>query len=257
MSIGTHITKKGGFIPSLKAFFDTTNNLGRPVQIFSGSPKFWRRPNVSKQQQEEVNKYLLSQTPPLEVYVHSIYLINLCWSPEKLAEKALPCLKWELENGAAMGFKGVVVHCGKKCKMTNKEAAENMLLNTRIALQFATPECPLLLETSSGQGTETCFAFDDFKKFYANFTFSERQKLRICIDTCHVFAAGHDPLTFIQEWDKSFPDSLTLVHFNDSVEACGCRKDRHARPGTGEIGLEKMTQVAKWCIHRNIPMVME
>lgn len=257
MSIGTHIHKRGKFVASLEAFYNDEANKGRPCQIFSGSPKFWKRPNTTAEEQAEVHKYVTSADPPLDVFVHSIYLINLCWTPDTFAERALPCLQWELRNGQAMGFKGVVVHCGKKCKMTDAEAAKNMLFNMRKALAAATPECPLLLETSAGQGTETCSTFEQFKDFYSLFDFQERQKLRICIDTCHVFAAGHDPLTFLIDWEKAFPGSLTLVHFNDSQEECGCKKDRHARPGAGKIGLDKMTEIAKWCIARTVPMVME
>ena len=255
MSIGTHIQKKGAFIKSLDAFFKTASNIKRPVQIFSGSPKFWRRPNTPSNVQEEVKKYIMSSD--LSVFVHSIYLINLSWEPTKFAEKALPCLQWELVNGYAMGFKGVVVHCGKQCKLTKEKAGENMLFNIRQAMAAATPECPLLLETSAGQGSEMYWDFDGFKAFYANFTDEEKTRLRICIDTCHVFAAGHDPLDFITKWESAHPNSLVLVHFNDSQDCCGAKKDRHARPGTGKIGLEKMTQVAKWCMEREIPLVME
>lgn len=257
MSIGTHIQKRGGFIKSLEAFFRNQTNLGRPVQIFSGSPKFWKRPNITSEQQMDVNEYLISKTPNLDVFVHSIYLINLSWEPEKFSERALQCLQWELINGKAMGFKGVVVHCGKYCKMSKEQAGINMLINIRKAMKAASPECPLLLETSAGQGTEMYWDFDGFERFYSKFSAEEKTRLRICIDTCHVFAAGHDPMKFISDWDKKYPNSLVLVHFNDSEKPCGCKKDRHARPGTGEIGLEKMTEVAKWCINRKIPLVME
>ena len=252
--IGTHIRKSGSFTKSLQAFF-SSENVGRPVQIFSGSPKFWKRPKVTPEQQKEVLDYITEHKH--QVFVHSIYLINLSWDPTSFEQKALPCIQWELRNGKAMGFKGVVVHCGKSCKLSLEEAQTNMLINIRRAMEAASPECPLLLETSSGQGTEMCWAFDSFKKFYANFTEEEKTRLRICIDTCHVFAAGHDPLKFIQDWEEAFSNTLVLVHFNDSVECCGCKKDRHERPGKGKIGLEKMTSIAKWCMEREIPLVME
>jgi len=256
MCIGTHIQKQKCFIKSLEAFFSKAN-LGRPVQIFSGSPKFWRRPSVTNAQQQQVKNYIASQSPALEVFVHSIYLINLCWDPEKFAEKALPCIQWELRNGAAMGFKGVVIHCGKQCKMTREKAAENMLINIRLAMEAASPECPLLLETSAGQGSEMYWDFEGFRNFYTNFSDEEKTRLRICIDTCHVFAAGHDPMKFIADWEDAHSGSLVLVHFNDSKDCCGSKKDRHERPGQGKIGLSKMAQVAKWCMERKIPMVME
>lgn len=72
-----------------------------------------------------------------------------------------------------------------------------------------------------------------------------------------MFAAGHDPLEFLQKWEKSYPGSLVLVHYNDSKEKCGEKKDRHAFPGDGFIGAEKMCLIEAWCRERNLPMVLE
>ena len=72
-----------------------------------------------------------------------------------------------------------------------------------------------------------------------------------------MFAAGHDPLEFLQKWDKDHPNTLVLIHYNDSKECCGMKKDRHAAPGEGHIGAEKMSLIADWCRERNLPMVLE
>lgn len=256
MNIGTHIQKSGTFIQSLLAFYNAKpQNLTRPVQLFSGSPKWWRRPNVKEEDATLTRAFVESNN--LSVFVHSLYLINLCWTPEEFSKKALPCLQWEFANGLRLGFKGVVVHCGKSCKMDINEALDNMYHNMLTVIESVDPKCPLLLETTSGQGSETCWQFDALKQFYKRFTEQQKQKIKICIDTCHVFAAGHDPLKFILDWDQEYPDSIVLVHFNDSKEKCGCKKDRHERPGKGEIGLEKMCLVAGWCFEKNMPMVME
>jgi len=254
--IGTHIHKSGEFFTSLAAFFEQEDgNKKKPVQIFSGAAKWWRRPMPTLQDIEATKTYIKENE--LQVFVHSIYLINLAAPRSTFMTKPFKCLKWELEFGAQIGFKGVVVHCGKHVKLTPEDGLANMLTNMRAMLPYITPSCPLLLETCAGQGTELCKTYEGFKTFYAHFTEDEQQKIRICIDTCHVFAAGHDPLKFITDWDEDFPGSLVLVHFNDSKEGCGCCKDRHAAPGTGEIGLKKMTAIAKWCIANAIPMVVE
>jgi deoxyribonuclease-4 len=255
MNIGTHISKKGGFLKTLQRYYSDETHLGTPVQLFSGSPKIWRRPTVDETEQTTVKKCVTENN--LSVFIHSIYLINLCWEEEKLNTGPQECLKWELANGSKMGFKGVVVHCGKYCKMDQKVALDNMYINIKNILSFVDPECPLLLETSTGQGTETCFKYDDFKEFYLRFDESERQLLKICIDTCHVFAGGHNPLEFITNWEKDVPNSLVLVHYNDSKGTCGCKKDRHEVPGKGEIGEKMMQEIALLCNSRNIPMVIE
>ena len=111
MEVGTHIQKSKAFYLTLTTFFDNVKNKNRPVQLFTGSPKFWRRPKLQKKDVEDTKKLVKFQN--LSVYIHSIYLINLCRSPEEFSEKAFQCIKWEMQAGLLMGFKGVVIHCGK------------------------------------------------------------------------------------------------------------------------------------------------
>ena len=255
MEIGTHIRKNKQFFLSLQAFYGNEDNLKRPCQIFTGSPKYWRRPSLQPEDVMATKRYIDKHN--LSVFVHSIYLCNLCKPFIKFREKAFGCLLWELETGMLMGFKGVVVHCGKSLKLPLKEALDNMYKNMIILLPHINPTCPLLLETSSGQGSETLHQYDDLSNFYNRFTKEQKQKIKICIDTCHVFAAGHDPLEFMQKWEKDHPNSLVLVHYNDSQECCGAKKDRHAAPGEGHIGAEKMSLITDWCQERNLPMILE
>ena len=246
MKIGEHIPKRGQFFNTLNSFYEQEGNMGKPTQLFTGSPRFWRRPFVHNQDIDKTRKYVRDNK--LSVYIHSIYLVNLCRSPEEFKRKARNYLIWELQMGCKLGFKGVVVHCGKSLQMPIQIALKNMYDNISSVLSDIDFNCPLLLETSSGQGTETLWKYNDLKQFYARFTKSQQSCcLKICIDTCHVFAAGHDPLKFIIDWDKDFPQTLVLVHFNDSKEECGKKKDRHELPGEGHIGMEKMNQIETWC----------
>ena len=255
MEIGSHIPKSRQFYASLKRFYDGYQNKNRPSQLFSGSPKFWRRPGVTKKDVDLTKMFVEKHN--LSVFIHSIYLINLSQPPPTFKEKAFDCLKWELQAGLLMGFKGVVVHCGKSLKMPLEDALQNMYENICSILKHTSPTCPLLLETSSGQGSETLWQFDALSTFYKRFTGEQQTKIKICIDTCHVFAAGHDPLEFITKWEDAHPKTLVLVHFNDSQEQCGEKKDRHAFPGEGHIGGKKMVAIERWCRKKNIPMVVE
>jgi deoxyribonuclease-4 len=83
-------------------------------------------------------------------------------------------------------------------------------------------------------------------------------KLRVCVDTCHVFAAGHDPKAYL-EAAINRPGLLKLVHYNDSLGDCGSCVDRHAHIASGEglIGFPKMSEIAQLCSTHNIPMVIE
>ena len=97
MDIGTHIPKSKQFYTSLKTFYDIEINNNKPVQLFSGSPKFWRRPGITRKDVDLTKSYITENK--LSVFIHSIYLINLCQPPSVFKEKAFDCLKWELQAG--------------------------------------------------------------------------------------------------------------------------------------------------------------
>ena len=154
--------KSKAFYATLKTFFDDSKNANRPVQLFTGSPKFWKRPKLQRKDVENTKNFILCNN--LSVYIHSIYLINLCKPKTEFQERAFQCIKWEMQAGLLMGFKGVVIHCGKSLKMDITMALDNMFENICSILKHTSPTCPLLLETSSGQGSETLWQFDNFKK---------------------------------------------------------------------------------------------
>jgi deoxyribonuclease-4 len=186
-----------------------------------------------------------------QIFVHSQYIINLCVKAED--EWNTNLLKRNLQYTNAFGGKGVVVHVGKSVKIPLADALKQMRSAIAECLEHATPECPLLLETPAGQGTETLKDQKEFLDFVESF---HDERLRICVDTCHVFACGHDPLSYIDA-ALARPGMLKLIHYNDSEAACGACLDRHALVGTGQIGLEKMTKIAERCSEHGLPMLIE
>jgi len=254
--IGTHISKRKLFYESLVGFYEKDPvNKKKPVQIFTGSPKFWKRPDRREDDIKKTRDYISENK--FRVYTHSIYLINLSKSSEEFMQKAYNCIVSELTLGADMGFQGVVVHCGKSLKIDLSTALDNMYNNILTIYDKINSNNPLLIETSSGQGSEVCWNIEAFKEFYSRFTVEQQSKIKICVDTCHIFAAGHIPLDYLINWDSWFPGSIALVHYNDSKEGLGKKKDRHAYPGEGCIGKEHMDSIAKWCLKKYIPMIIE
>ncbi len=253
--LGTHIPKYISFIKSLKQFYEINENIQKPSQIFTSSPTCWYRTHVTDNDYDETIQYIKHKN--LSIYVHSLYLCNIAKSPVEFNLKAFDCLKWEFENGSILGFKGIVIHCGKSLKLTNEEALDNMYKNIMNLLPWVDSDCPFILETSSGQGSELLSSYEEFSNFYNSFDEESKSKIKICIDTCHVFAAGHEPLEFIKKWCIDHPNTLILVHFNDSKYPLGSNKDRHALPGQGFIGKEKMINIYEFCSNNNIHMVLE
>ena len=253
-NIGTHISKGKNIAVSLREW--ATKCPGLPCQMFLGSPRNGKRSAATAGQIPQA-KEVISQYKLL-FFTHSAYIINLCanecdngdyWQQRYLNE--------DLIATAAMGGQGVVVHTGARKDKSEAEALNIMEYMVRTALVHATESCKLLLETPCKEDTEVCGNIEDLANFFFRFTIEERKKLGVTIDTCHVTAAGYDPLAYLQHWEQHAQTPICLVHYNDSQGACGSCVDRHAPPGTGCIGMEKMNAIAAWCHARNIPMVLE
>jgi deoxyribonuclease-4 len=189
------------------------------------------------------------------VFVHAPYLINLAATPGEKDDYGVVCLEDTVKAAVAAGFKGVVVHVGKSVKLPVPTAISNMRTNLLRAIKSATPECPILLETPAGQGTELLRIWSDFFGFVRGFEGDLR--LRVCIDTCHVFAAGEDPVAYVDRAIRECAGMVHLIHFNDSKGAAGSCVDRHAFIGEGNIGIEKMSHIGSAAMSAGIPCVYE
>jgi len=246
-SIGSHIGKA-------KTIRDTVASVAlspAPYQIFLSGPQ---NSNIKADDKDLASARALIESTGARIFVHSQYLINLSnkETPDAWHEKLL--MK-NLEVCRAFGGKGVVVHVGKSVKLSKEEAMAQMRSAIGRVLESAHEDCPLLLETPAGQGTELLTDQTEFLDFVESFG---TPKLRVCLDTCHVFAAGHDPKAYLEAC-LARPGLLKLVHYNDSLGICGSCVDRHAHIATGEghIGFPKMAEIAAICSSHSIPMVIE
>jgi deoxyribonuclease-4 len=186
------------------------------------------------------------------LFIHSQYIINLCTAPSAENEEFhTKLLIKNLQYGVAIGAKGVVVHVGKSTTQELTAAIATMRSNLVACMEHATPACPILLETPAGQGTEVLCTQAAFQAFVSEIN---DPRLRVCIDTCHVFAAGEDPHTYIT---ATSTDLTKLLHFNDSATPCGSCLDRHAFIGEGHIGITTLTKIAEFATGHSIPMVIE
>nr|QBK85979.1 MAG: AP (apurinic) endonuclease family 2 [Marseillevirus LCMAC101] len=216
-------------------------------------------------------KKTLEIYPCARVFIHSPYTLALSrkYVSSKEVEKAEsngkphPEGRWIyevttklLKMGADLGLKGIVIHCGQKKDFTWKEAVDNMREHVNKIARQGTPECPLLIETSAKEGGETLYDPEDMAEFYWSLDEKARANVAICVDTCHVFSANHDPMSYVKVLEvRQVP--IKLIHFNSSLFEKGCCKDRHATPDEGWISYDQLTAVLKWAVKRNIPLVTE
>lgn len=241
--VGSHIEKG-------KCLSDTLNKLSPriPHQIFLTSHSSYF--NISD---DEISKCSdIIERKGLRIFVHTPYLLNLANEDKYIVSS----LKNHLIVSSKMKFKGCVVHVGKSTKKTIEEATKNMINNIVKSIQFATPECPLLLETPAGQGTEMLTNREDFMNFIKSI---DDARLGICIDTCHVFSSGYMPMDYINYVidDEKLLNRLKLFHYNDSEKECKSCVDRHALLFYGKIPMEEMIFVAFTGQNYGIPLVIE
>lgn len=246
--VGCHLPKRGGsFANSIAHIQDGS----RGWQLFLSSnmtAKVSMKPEDIKATRAHIDR------TGARIYIHSPYIINLCAVPGEKDDYHTGCLCATLEAASAMGCRGVVVHVGKSTTQDLAVALENMKVNVRRSLESATPECPILLETPAGQGTETLKTYEEFVGFVKEIN---DPRLKICVDTCHVFACGHSPLEYIERMLKEDAALLKLIHFNDSLGECGSCVDRHAGIGLGKVGIEALSKIAEIGYKAGVPCVIE
>ncbi len=256
---GAHMSVAGGLH---LAFERMTKVGGEALQIFSRNQRQWRSPELTpeavalfRRQREE------SGSPP--VACHAPYLINLASGDGEVVVKSEASLTDELERTEALGMEYLVLHPGTHGGRTREEGIERFVAGLDRALERATASRPLvLIENTAGQGSGLGSLFEEIGAIITGSRHGER--LGVCFDTCHAFAAGYDFRT-PEGYSRIFADFERLVgldrlrffHINDSRKGSGSHVDRHWHIGQGGIGLEGFRLLVNDVRFRNHPMVLE
>lgn len=243
------------------------NAGGNLIQIFLTLPHQQITEERSLKGLEEFNKYLKNNN--MKVVVHSSYIHNMARNWD-LYSWWLKNLELEIKYAHKIGAIGLVLHFGKKLELSVEEAYNNMYTSL-IYLHNKTikyKEVIILLETSTGQGTEVCFKMEDlshfYKKFSKNNNKSIKDRFKLCLDTCHIFSAGYNLKTKedIKIYLENFEELIglryiKLIHLNDCKVDVGSQKDRHANIGKGFIGFKSLLYLYNFFKKLNIPIVLE
>lgn len=256
MIVGTHIKKTKTLCETIYQTMQLSD-VPVPVQTFLSSPR--KREFCSYKDDDVESCKQFCNENGARFYVHSPYYINLANPIMKdrsgKEDLTLIYLKHEMKLAARAGCSGVVVHIGSKKEV--EKGKKIMYKCVKALLKFATESCPLLLETNAGEGNDLCCTVEELSEFYSLFDKQEQTRVKICVDTCHVFSCGYSPFSFLKSLDQYHPNCVKLVHFNDSRFPKGCRKDRHALVGQGYIGYALMSLVLHYCIQHKIDCVYE
>jgi len=232
------------------------------IQIFVKTPNRW----VSKPIAEEnvsAFREAVDETGIWPVFAHSLYLINLATPDDTLWHKSLDALVDDLERCEQLGLPGLVIHPGSH--MGSGE--EDGIARIAAALDEAHVRLPgygvqVWLEVTAGQGAHLGHTFAQLRAMIA--AVKEPERLGICFDTAHAFAAGYELRTqdgYEATW-REFDETLGLgllkaIHLNDSKKELGSRVDRHEQIGKGLLGLEPFRFLVNDPRFRGVPMTLE
>ncbi|OKK19796.1 endonuclease IV [Streptomyces sp. CB00455] len=259
--VGGHIPVAGGLASVGLAY---AREMGaEAVQVFVANPRGWATPAGNPAQDELFRDGCAAEGIP--AYVHAPYLINFGSHTEATVEKSVESLRHSLRRGREIGALGVVVHTGSATGGRPREEAYAQVSQYMLPLldELTHEEDPfLLLESTAGQGSSLCSRAEDFGPYFE--ALDRHPKLGICLDTCHVFAAGHDlaepggtKLMLDLLVDTVGEGRLKLVHANDSKEGAGAHKDRHANIGHGHIGREPFAELFTHPATAGVPLITE
>ncbi len=249
MSIAGGIAKAAENVVSMKA---------NTMQIFSRNPRGSGYKTYSRQETDAFLKIRsANQFGPL--LAHAPYTMNLASEKEEVYTFACMVIREDIARMDALGMEMLVFHPGSHTGIGTEKGIENIIagLNQAITGQ---EQITVLLETMSGKGTEIGASFEELKAIRDGVKHPER--IGICLDTCHVFAAGYDIVHnldgVLEEFDRVLGmELLRAIHFNDSMMPFASHKDRHATIGDGMIGSDALIRIIQHPMLKELPFYLE
>jgi deoxyribonuclease IV len=258
MRIGFHVGIAGGLGKALER---AAERGCETVQLFVSNPRGWRHTQPAPAAGESFRAGC-ADADVHPVFVHTIYLINLASASDEVYAKSLASLTDNLRAASLIGAEAVVTHLGSHGGAGEEAGLRRIVAALERTLKD-TPGGPgILLETTAGAGNAMGSRFEHLGHIFK--AFPREPRLGVCVDTCHVFAAGYEVRTraglkkTLAALDREVGlDRVRLVHANDSRGALGSQKDRHEHIGRGEIGLEGFRVLARDPFLGGLPWILE
>lgn len=256
---GAHLSVAGGFHKAPAA----ARSLGMDtVQVFTANPNSWAAKPIAPAAVAAFKAAVAAHDIRFPT-AHDSYLINLAAADDALWRKSIDAFAAELERSESLGLSYVVTHPGAHVG----SGVEAGVARVAAGLDVVQERCGgfrvrVLLETTAGQGTTLGARFDELAAILSRVRHPDRYG--VCLDTCHVFAAGY-PLGTAAEYAGTFQkfddaiglERLKLFHVNDSAKPFGRRVDRHAGIGLGEMGEGPFRRLVTDPRFADTPMVLE
>lgn len=253
--LGAHVSIAGGYDQSLNRIKAIGGNC---LQIFSSSPRGWNFVKLEDKQTGlfRTKKKELRIDP---VYFHASYLLNLA-SPGRIGQLSTQHLTHELKTASKLGIKGSVIHLGSYIDHTTRKEKYKILLEHIGKVLLKTPRDTLFIIENAGT-RKIGLHIDEIAEIIQDL---KDKRIKICLDTCHLHAAGYDLRTeksfaeFLEVLDaKIGMNKLEVWHANDSRDHRGSYRDRHENIGEGLVGIEVFKNILNHPKTKNLPCIIE
>ncbi|WP_312693707.1 deoxyribonuclease IV [Caproiciproducens sp.] len=255
LKIGCHLSVSKGFLAMGK---DALKIHANTFQFFTRNPRGSKAKEINSDDVQALLE-LMDENQFALVLAHAPYTLNACSADESTRSFAAETMADDLTRMELLPNNLYNFHPGNHVGQGAEKGIEWIaaMLNSVLKPEQQTT---VLLETMAGKGTEVGRTFEELRLILDSIELKE--KMGICLDTCHVFDAGYDIADSLDEvlarFDKIIGlDRLRAVHLNDSLNPLGSHKDRHARIGEGKIGLAAITRIINHPLLRNLPFYLE
>ncbi|MDY3800556.1 MAG: deoxyribonuclease IV [Bacilli bacterium] len=254
--IGSHVSfnKDSQLLGSVREALAYDANT---FMFYTGAPQNTKRIPINDEKTYEAFKLMKDNNMDLRnIIVHAPYIINPA-NTENL-DFSINFLRQELDRVEKLGITKLVLHPGSHVQLGEDIAIKNIthVLNSCLLSDTKVDIC---LETMAGKGTEMGINFDQLKKIIDGVLYKD--KVKVCLDTCHLNDAGYDLKEFdviLDEFDKKIGiDKIACVHINDSKNVLGSHKDRHENIGLGTIGFDNLINIIYHEKLKGVPKILE
>ena len=257
MLVGAHVSNAGGISNAV----DRAAALGaEALQCFCSSPRGWAFKPVPDEQAAAFRQKA-SESGIGASFLHGIYLVTVATQDEALLQRGLDSLTKYMHVASAMGATGVIFHSGSHKGVGYDAVFEQAVTSLKQVLDATPPDTFLIMENSAGMGDHICSKFSEIGGIIKAV---DNPRLKVCLDTQHCFAAGHDVTkpegvaAMMDEFDHEIGvDRLAAVHANDSKTPLASAVDRHENLGQGQMGEDAFVAIMGHPAFRDVPFILE
>jgi deoxyribonuclease-4 len=255
--IGAHVRSGGGVDKAI----DRAVEMGaEAIQIFSGAPYAWKRKNYTQAEVDAFRKKT-EETGVGPAFIHGLYLVNLASSDPALLARSYDALVAEMKAASLINAGGVVFHIGSHKGAGYDSSVNQVVEYVRRVIENTPVDAFLVLENAAGMGGAIGSKFSELGTIIRA---AGSDRVKVCLDTQHSFAAGHDVKTrpgldkMLEEFDRDVGlDRLVAIHANDSKCPLGGGIDRHENIGDGHIGRDGFENLLSHPALTEVPFLLE